>query len=197
LPFKSPDTVISPHVPALISDIEAFHNRKDWYLTNGIPYHRGYLLTGPPGTGKSSTVHAIASHFKKDIFYLTYSSVMTDRHLMTAMGEIDPGGVVLMEQVGNFFSGQESDSKVNFPTLLDCLDGQTAKSSTILAMTTNHPDKLAAGLIRPGRIDKVVDYGLATAEQIKKLFEMFYLQDGSKFAALVEPGKHSPAHLRN
>ncbi len=35
----------------LIRDITRFYERRDWYATRGIPYRRGYLLEGPPGTG--------------------------------------------------------------------------------------------------------------------------------------------------
>jgi chaperone BCS1 len=29
-------------------------NDQDSYVQRGIPYRRGYLLSGPPGTGKSA-----------------------------------------------------------------------------------------------------------------------------------------------
>ena len=32
-------------------DLMAFRTQKQWYLKTGIPYRRGYLLHGPPGTG--------------------------------------------------------------------------------------------------------------------------------------------------
>lgn len=41
---------------------------KRWYSNRGIPYRRGYLLHGPPGTGKSSLSFAIAGHFKLKIY---------------------------------------------------------------------------------------------------------------------------------
>ena len=36
----------------------------------GIPYHRGYLLEGIPGSGKSSIIHALASEFNHKMVYL-------------------------------------------------------------------------------------------------------------------------------
>jgi mitochondrial chaperone BCS1 len=44
----------------LIADVEDFRRRGDWYADRGIPYRRGYLLHGPPGSGKSSFTLALA-----------------------------------------------------------------------------------------------------------------------------------------
>lgn len=41
-------------------DIQTFLSKHAWYEKRGIPYRRGYLLHGPPGTGKTSTIEAIA-----------------------------------------------------------------------------------------------------------------------------------------
>lgn len=41
-------------------------------------------------------------------------------------------------------------------------------------MTTNHPEKLDAALVRPGRVDRRVEFGLAMKEQIRELFIRMY-----------------------
>lgn len=45
----------------LLADMEAFFDNRSWYVSRGIPWRRGYMLSGPPGTGKSSLVFALAS----------------------------------------------------------------------------------------------------------------------------------------
>lgn len=40
---------------SLIEDVQEFLNIEGWYTELGIPHHRGYLLHGPPGTGKSTS----------------------------------------------------------------------------------------------------------------------------------------------
>ena len=37
-----------------MQDVKEFINNGKWYNERGIPYRRGYLLYGPPGSGKSS-----------------------------------------------------------------------------------------------------------------------------------------------
>ncbi|TFY50769.1 hypothetical protein EVG20_g11339, partial [Dentipellis fragilis] len=69
------DSVILDHgiMGWLVSDIQAFLDSEAWYQEKGIPFHRGYLLHGPPGTGKTSTVFAIASRLNFDIYVLSLS----------------------------------------------------------------------------------------------------------------------------
>ncbi len=51
----------------ITNDIYEFLTNKQWYFERGIPYRRGYLLYGQPGSGKSSFVTAVAGHIGYDI----------------------------------------------------------------------------------------------------------------------------------
>jgi mitochondrial chaperone BCS1 len=45
----------------LLDDMLEFLDSEEWYVRAGVPHRRGYLLYGDPGTGKSSTIHAMVS----------------------------------------------------------------------------------------------------------------------------------------
>lgn len=47
----------------IVNDVKAFIGNGKWYNERGIPYRRGYLLYGPPGSGKSSFIQALAVSF--------------------------------------------------------------------------------------------------------------------------------------
>lgn len=55
------DTLILPAgvLELLLDDARDFLASAQWYRTAGVPHRRGYLLHGLPGTGKSSTIHAL------------------------------------------------------------------------------------------------------------------------------------------
>ena len=59
---RSLDSVILPNgqKEKMVADLQTFLDSETWYHEMGIPYRRGYLLTGVPGSGKSSLVAAVA-----------------------------------------------------------------------------------------------------------------------------------------
>jgi mitochondrial chaperone BCS1 len=58
----------------LIADAKDFLRSEDWYAERGIPFRRGYLLHGVPGSGKTSLIHAIAGELGLDIYVVSLSS---------------------------------------------------------------------------------------------------------------------------
>ena len=71
-----------------------------WYANRGIPYRRGYLFHGPPGTGKSSLAWAIAGVFGLDIFCISLvDPTLTEEDLGTMFTSLPRRCVVLLEDI--------------------------------------------------------------------------------------------------
>lgn len=158
----------------LIKDIEDFLSSKEFYTKRGIPYQRGFLLQGPPGTGKSSLAIALASHFEKPIYALSLASV-GDEGLVSAILEAPSRAIVLIEDVDAVSATHSRNKKnidddaLNLSTLLNVLDGPLAKEDRLLIMTTNHPENLDPALLRPGRVDRVIEMGYLTPDLIREM----------------------------
>ena len=76
-----------------------------WYADRGIPFRRGYLLHGVPGSGKSSLIHAIAGELMLDIYTLSLSSSwISDSTLTTLMGRVPARCIVLLEDLDAAFT---------------------------------------------------------------------------------------------
>ena len=64
----------------------------------GIPYRRGYLLHGPPGSGKSSFITAVAGALQYNICILNLAEHgLTDDRLALALSTVPPQSVILLE----------------------------------------------------------------------------------------------------
>jgi len=98
----------------LIEDINDFKDEKtkSFYLKNGYSYCRTFLLHGPPGTGKSSTVRAIASYFDMDIYSLNLANKeLSDTTLEELFASLPSGVLLLLEDIDAVVAGRERKFK--------------------------------------------------------------------------------------
>ncbi|OBZ70965.1 putative mitochondrial chaperone BCS1-B [Grifola frondosa] len=102
--------VLNPGVKEmLLSDTKDFLKSEKWYADRGIPFRRGYLLHGVPGSGKSSLIHAIAGELMLDIYVVSLSSSwISDSTLTTLMGRVPARCIVLLEDLDAAFTRSTS-----------------------------------------------------------------------------------------
>ncbi|KAI0320726.1 mitochondrial chaperone BCS1 [Amylostereum chailletii] len=162
-------------------DVKAFLERREWYAERGIPYRRGYLLHGPPGSGKSSFIQALAGSLNYDICLLNLSERgLTDDKLNYLMSNVPERSFLLMEDVDAAFnkrvqtSADGYQSAVTFSGFLNALDGVASGEERIVFLTTNHLERLDPALIRPGRVDLAALIDDASPAQARQLFTKFY-----------------------
>lgn len=182
-PSRSLDSVILPRnmKMAVVNDLANFLQPKTrrWYNEHYYPYRRGYLYHGDPGTGKSTFAFALAGHFHLDLYVVPVNdSSIGQQGLSRLFRGLGEPCIVLLEDIDALDtttlergSSQASRSGTqNLSTLLNLLDGVTAKENIILMMTTNHLEALDKALVRPGRIDMEM---LFTKIERSELYELF------------------------
>ncbi|KAF4550989.1 BCS1-like protein 1 [Elsinoe fawcettii] len=166
----------------ILGDVREFLDARTWYLDRGIPYRRGYMLHGPPGTGKTSFVQALAGELDYNIAMLSLSQRgLHDDLLNRLLLNVPPRTIVLLEDADAAFSNRRqreedgySGGSVTFSGLLNALDGVASAEERIVFMTTNHIDRMDEALIRPGRIDMMVHLGNASEWQVEQMWDRFY-----------------------
>lgn len=168
LPTRGLDSVIlkAGQLERLSADLGDFLASEDRYVRMSQPWHRGYLLHGPPGTGKTSLARSLATEYNLPTYYLPLGDIAKDSDLMQLVGGIKPRSVLLLEDVDSFHAATDrSDEKdhASVATLLNALDGVWTPHGLITIMTTNNKDALDPALIRAGRID--VDEELSNLDE--------------------------------
>lgn len=188
LPRRALDTILSEddRIDRLRDDMAWFYANEDWYRTRGVPWRRGYLLFGPPGTGKSSVIRALASDLDKDLASVSLASPdLRDEDLRSGLAMAPRGAFLVLEDIDAAFAGRakgEMSTGISFSGLLNAIDGVAAQEGRVLVMTTNHPERLDPALVRPGRADLRVELGLVPASVAADLFLRFF------------PGEEALAH---
>lgn len=205
IPRRSIETVLvdDDRVAKLLADLRWFYGANDWYAARGVPWRRGYLLHGPPGTGKSSLIRALASELGLDIAMLDVGrATLTDDDLREAMISAPGGTIIAIEDVDAVFTQREVAEKragISFSGLLNAIDGVAAQEGRALIMTTNHIERLDPALIRPGRADVHVELGHINATTARHLFERFFPAEpdlARQFEMQLGAGRCSPAQIQ-
>ncbi|KAF9911271.1 hypothetical protein EC991_004169 [Linnemannia zychae] len=164
----------------IVEDAKEFFASESWYSERGLPFRRGLLLYGSPGTGKTSFIHALAGELGLNIYVVNLSSKnLTDDTLSELVSDTPSRCLLLIEDVDAAFiqrASKDAATGITFSGLLNSVDGVSAQEGRMLCMTTNHLERLDEALIRPGRVDVRAKFGKATQSQAEELFIKFFPQ---------------------
>jgi hypothetical protein len=156
----------------VLEDINAFLSSEAEYDAFGIPYKKTYLLTGVPGSGKTSLIKALCNEIHYNLGIMSISRDMDNATIQNSFRNIDPKTVLLLEDIDCLFEKRTSveTPSFTFSNLINILDGVLFKHGLIVFITTNHPEKLDPALLRQGRTDLIVELNYPSKTEIEKLF---------------------------
>ncbi|KAG5452127.1 26S protease regulatory subunit 8 [Clonorchis sinensis] len=139
----------------------------------GIAQPKGVLLYGPPGTGKTLLARAVAHHTECTFIRVSGSELVQKfigegarmvRELFVMAREHAPS-IIFMDEVDSIgstrvesSSGGDSEVQRTMLELLNQLDGFEPKQNIKVIMATNRIDILDSALLRPGRIDRKIEF---------------------------------------
>lgn len=138
----------------------------------GLP--RRILFDGPFGSGKTIAAYLTAQKALAHgwtFFYVapTTGGSTTLARDVFAVALHYQKAVVFIEDIDR---EQRSENASELGAIMTMIDGVLSKGSQILViLTTNYSDRIAPGMMRPGRIDKIVDFRIFTTHDIERLLK--------------------------
>jgi ATP-dependent 26S proteasome regulatory subunit len=167
------------------------------------------MFYGVPGSGKTSTINAIASHFDADIYVIPISKELTDYGLIDAISYIDTETpenkkrMIVIEDIDSIFTDRkkgDDDNGITLQGLLNCFDGFSCVEGTLLFITANKPEVIDSAMLRSCRVDYKYELGYADEYQTKCIFERIAPKENkdnfSKFYKLIKNKEYTTAMLQ-
>lgn len=150
------------------------------FVKLGIDPPKGILLYGPPGTGKTLTARAVANRTDACFIRVIGSELVQKyvgegarmvRELFT-MARSKRACIVFFDEIdaiggarsGGDENGNDNEVQRTMLQIVTELDGFDARGNIKVLMATNRPDTLDPALLRPGRLDRKVEFGLPDLE---------------------------------
>jgi hypothetical protein len=200
-----------------------------WYENKGIPRHLTFMLSGPPGTSKTTFIKALSSYMDRNVVFIDCATDLKTKKSLRSLFDLHSAkSIIVLEDFDRIPSiliknGEEKfstcEEDINnrkkqdhlqrlFDTYVKCHDAtekenllklynaEIVKQSTnedldlsfvlnmldgiqeypgrFIIMTANHPERIDQALLRPGRIDYVVEFKCASKKIIRQILCFFF-----------------------
>merc|ERR1712010_201165 len=159
----------------------------DLYRQIGIDPPRGVLLYGPPGTGKTMLAKAVANHTKAAYIRANGSEFVQKylgegprmvRDVFRLAVENSPA-IIFIDEVDaiatkRFDAQTGADREVQriLMELLNQMDGFDQSANVKVIMATNRADTIDPALLRPGRLDRKIEFPMPDRRQKRLVFQV-------------------------
>ena len=202
----------------LMSSLTQFRDKKKLLKELGLQNKLNILLYGEPGTGKSTTIQAVATYLQKNIYYIDIQKAVLNEDLLMLFEYVNKnvpnGGIVVIEDIDamtkvvhkrtaecsqditvtDLVAGQTKTLTLEF--FLNILQGTLTADDSIFIVTTNHLETLDPAFYRDGRFDVKIQLKLCDRFQIGQIYKRMMGKELDKSVLeRIKEDKYSPASV--
>lgn len=142
-------------------------------IANGVPVKRGVMLAGSYGTGKTLGAKVAAKKAVQNsisFIYITHADELA-KAISFAKQYQSPACVVFCEDIDRALKGERTQEMDDILNIIDGIDTKTCNIITIL--TTNHIEHINPTMLRPGRLDAIIEVTPPDAVAVQKLLRAY------------------------
>merc|ERR1719420_391185 len=168
-----------------VVELPLLHPEK--FVKLGIDPPKGVMLYGPPGTGKTLSARAVANRTDA-CFIRVIGSELVQKYVgegarmvreLFQMARTKKASIIFFDEIdaiggARFDDGAGGDNEVQRTMLeiVNQLDGFESRGNIKVLMATNRPDTLDPAILRPGRIDRKIEFALPDLEGRTHIFRI-------------------------
>lgn len=186
----------------LVAEIKDFFENEQRWTSKGLPYKKTIVLHGVPGTGKTSLIKGIATHFALNVCRLNLSSI-SDEMLEGALASLPSRSLLAIEDFDStkatharkgVKSGVKKESSeaaignkdgdkgqidlfsdmLTLSGILNAFDGIASLHGSLIFLSTNALDQIDPALLRKGRVDRIIEIKPLTHKEVVQYIELMY-----------------------
>jgi AAA family ATPase len=177
---------LTKEIKHLKSAIELPLHHPEFFARFGTNPPRGVLLHGPPGTGKTMLLRAVAAETNAHVLSIDGPSIVskylgeTESKLRDYFNEARryQPAILFVDEIDSLAPSRDSDdsgeaeSRV-VATLLTLMDGIGSNGRLVVVAATNRPNSIDIALRRPGRFDREVEIGIPDIEARHEILKLY------------------------